>query len=339
MKAPVDAVIGRLRDAGALERLVGESDAFVQAIRPLPALARSDATVLVTGETGTGKELVAHALHYLSARAALPFSPVNCGSLPDTLLEDELFGHEAGAFTDARARRPGLIQDTQKGTLFLDEVDALTPRAQVALLRLLQERMFRPLGSSRQERAHVRFVAACNAPLEDLVRAGAFRGDLYSRLSVLTIRLPPLRDRRQDIPLLVARFLEKHTPAARPVPRVSAQAMSALMACEWPGNVRELESRIVRAIVLGEGEVIEPGDLGLAAGSAPVDTVADGWSSDSYQALKRKAIAEFERHYLTRLMARHHGNVTQAARAAGKERRELGRLLKKHQLDRGAFTQ
>jgi DNA-binding NtrC family response regulator len=338
LRSTVDELVGRLRDARALGRLVGESPAFLASIRPLPAVAPSDATVLVTGETGTGKELVAHAIHYLSDRASRPFSPVNCGSLPDALLEDELFGHEPGAFTDARSRRPGLIQETGGGTLFLDEVDSLTPRGQVALLRLLQERTFRPLGGSRVEHANVRFVAACNTPLEQLVRAGTFRSDLYYRLSVITIRLPPLRDRRDDIPLLAARFLEKHTPAGEPVPRLDPTALAALLAFDWPGNVRELESVIVRGIVLGNKQTIGPQDLGLPLQDQAPDASGEWSTGDSYQSLKRRAIADFERHYLTRLMTLHRGNVSQAARAAGKERRELGRLLKKHRLDRVAFA-
>lgn len=338
MRSPAEGIINRLRDARALGSLVGESPAFLEAIAPVPAISRSDTTVLITGETGTGKELVAHAIHYLSDRASHPFSPVNCGSLPDALLEDELFGHEPGAFTDARSRRPGLINESQKGTLLLDEVDSLTARGQVALLRLLQDRTFRALGSSRQERANVRFLAASNAPLEQLVRAGAFRSDLYYRLSVITIHLPPLRDRRQDIPLLAMRFLDKHTPAGETVPRISPDAMAALMAFEWPGNVRELESVIVRGVVLGDQETIRRQDLGLPDGATGPPESAAWPSGDSYQSLKRRAIAEFEHHYLTRLMTQYRGNVSQAARAAGKERRELGRLLKKHQLDRAAFS-
>jgi two-component system, NtrC family, response regulator GlrR len=334
----VQTVISRLRDEQALSKLVGRSAAFLRAIDPLPAVAQSDATVLVTGETGTGKELVAHAIHYLSARAGHAFSPVNCGSLPDTLLEDELFGHEAGAFTDARSRREGLLSETDRGTLFLDEIDSLTPRAQVAFLRLLEDRTYRALGSSRHQRADVRFVAACNTPLEQLVRAGAFRSDLYYRLSVVTIRLPPLRERKDDIPLLAERFLEKHTPPGNPIPVLAPDALAALLACEWPGNVRELESVIVRGILLGDRRTIRLRDLAMpvaetAATPASTDAMGDG----SYQSLKRQAMAEFERQYLTRLMTEWRGNVSQAARAAGKERRELGKLLKKHQLDRGAF--
>ena len=344
----VEGLVARLRDAQALGKLVGRSAAFLSAIEPVPAVAKSDATVLITGETGTGKELVAHALHYLSARAGHPFSPVNCGSLPDTLLEDELFGHEAGAFTDARSRRQGLLAESERGTLFLDEVDSLSPRGQAAFLRLLEDRKFRPLGSSRQQQADVRFLAACNRPLEELVRTGAFRSDLYYRLSTITIRLPPLRERRDDIPLLVDRFLEKHTPPGQAVPRLAADALAALVACDWAGNVRELESVILRGILLGDKKTVRRKDLRLPAAAPPpaaslpaedraVPLAVATDAGASYQSLKRQAVDEFERQYLTRLMEQHRGNVSQAARASGKERRELGRLLKKHQLDRAVF--
>ena len=336
MSSPTDALIARLREARALDKLVGKSPAFLAAIAPVLAVAKSDATVLLTGETGTGKELVAHAVHYLSHRAGHPFSPVNCGSLPDALLEDELFGHEPGAFTDARARREGLLTETHKGTLFLDEVDSLTPRGQVALLRLLQDRMFRPLGSSRQVQADVRFLAATNVPLEQLARMGSFRTDLYYRLSVITIHLPPLRERREDIPLLAGHFIEKHTPSGQHSPRLSPEARRALMAFDWPGNIRELENVIHRGILLGDGETVRFEDLALPAEEeAPVDQ--GPVAGESYQRQKRQVIAQFEHKYLTQLMTQYRGNVSQAARAAGKERRELGRLLKKHQLDRAAF--
>jgi DNA-binding NtrC family response regulator len=209
----------------------------------------------------------------------------------------------------------------------------------VAFLRLLEDRKFRALGSSRQQQADVRFVAACNTPLEQLVASGAFRSDLYYRLSTITIRLPPLRERRDDIPLLVERFLAKHTPPGQSVPRLAADALEALVAFDWAGNVRELESVILRGILLGDKKMIRRRDLALPAtqhreAPAAVDPAAgDG----SLQSLKRQAIDEFEREYLTRLMKQCRGNVSQAARAAGKERRELGRLLKKHQLDRAVF--
>lgn len=218
---------------------------------------------LISGETGTDKELVARAIQYLSQQAAFPFVPVNCGSVSDTLLADELFGHERGAFTDAHVRRTGLIAQAEKGTLFLDEVDSLTPNAQVILLRVLQDKRIRPVGSSCEQPVAVRVLAATNANLEQLVRAGAFRADLYYRLCVFCIKLPLLRDRKEDIPILASHFLEKHTPAGRAPLPLSPDALAALIAFDWPGNVRELESAIVRGIHFSRMNVIEVEDLRL----------------------------------------------------------------------------
>jgi DNA-binding NtrC family response regulator len=328
-----EKIIRQLREAQALARLIGDAPAYREVISTLPAAARSDGAVLITGETGTGKELVARALHYLSHRVAYPFVAVNCGSLTDTLLEDELFGHEPGAFTDARQRRVGLIAHADRGTLFLDEIDALTPRAQVALLRVLQDRTFRPLGASQEQRADVRFVAASNAPLLDRVEAGAFRADLYYRLCVFPLMLPPLRERRDDILKLAAHFLDIHTPRERKPLNLSAAATAALLVPRWPGNVRELENVIVRAVGLCTGPTIEVRHLGLhAAVAGPLAQEA------TFRSLKRLAIAAFERDYLSRLLHESRGNVTRAAQAAGKERRDLGKLLKKHQLDPKRFA-
>jgi DNA-binding NtrC family response regulator len=327
-------VIRRLREAQGLAKLVGKAPAFRTAIAQLPAMARSGATVLITGETGTGKELVARALHYLSDRAQFPFVAINCGSLPDTLLEDALFGHERGAFTDATLRRPGLIAEGEHGTLFLDEVEALTPRAQVVLLRLLQDKTFRALGSCREQQANVRFLAATNAPLQQMVQAGTFRPDLYYRLCVFTINLPPLRDRREDIPVLAAHFLLKYLATSRPFVQLSPAAYAALLNFDWPGNVRELESAILRATQLCRTQSIEVADLGLPGerlappGPAPPPAAVQR----PFRVLKKLATDAFEREYLIRLMGEHRGNVSHAARAAGKDRRELGRLLKKHGL-------
>jgi DNA-binding NtrC family response regulator len=328
----LESLIGRLRDTQALGKLLGIAPAFLDAIRLVPIVAKSDACVLTTGETGTGKELVARAIHYLSPRAPGPFVAVNCGSLPDTLLENELFGHERGAFTDAHDTRPGLLAQAETGTVLLDEVDSLTPRAQVTLLRLLQDGTFRALGSRREQRADVRFLAATNTPLEALVQGGTFRSDLYYRLSVVTIRLPALRHRPEDIPILAAHLLGKHTPEGRHPLRLSPDSEAALRAYAWPGNVRELENVIVRGILLAEGPVIQCNDLAIPA-EVPTATAACTYTME-----KRTAVGLFEREYTTRLMTEHKGNITHAARAAGMDRRELGRLLKKHRVDRAAFT-
>jgi DNA-binding NtrC family response regulator len=286
--------------------------------------------VLISGETGTGKELVARAIHYLSARAAFPFVALNCGLLPDALLEDELFGHERGAFTDAREGRRGLVAQGDRGTLLLDEVDALTPRGQVALLRVLQDRTFRALGSTREQHSDVRFLAASNARLPELVETGRFRADLFYRLSVFSIDLPPLRERAGDIVDLANHLLAKHASGARRR-RLSRAAEAVLVAWPWPGNVRELENTMVRALHVSAGDEIEVGDLGLGRAAPPVP------GGGSFRMEKQRAIDAFERAYLTALMRAHRGNVSQAARVARKERRDLGRLLKKHGLDARRF--
>jgi DNA-binding NtrC family response regulator len=335
----MERLIQRLCDSQGLATLVGKAPAFLEAIRKLPVVAKSDATALITGETGTGKELVARAIHYLSDRASHPFVPVNCGSLPVTLLEDDLFGHERGAFTGALVRRKGLIVQAERGTLFLDEVDTLPAKAQIDLLRVLQDRRFRTLGCSVEQETDVRIVAATNAPLELLVQSGSFRADLYYRLSVFSIFLPVLRDRKEDVLLLAGHFLEKHAPAGKANLKLAPGARAALLSYDWPGNVRELENAIIRGIHLSQADSIEDDDLGLLSRDAG-PLVASSCAPAELRPLgiiKREVIQAFEKDYLTRLMSRHQGNVSQAARTAGKERRNLGKLLKKHRLDPRLF--
>ena len=239
------------RRVQVLNKLIGDSPAFVQVRDQLSRLSESEATVLIAGETGTGKELTARALHYLSSRAGFPFVAVNCAALPDTLLEDELFGHERGAFTDAHAQRQGLLAQADNGTIFLDEVECLTPRAQGALLRVLHDRTFRVLGSSIERSVNVRFVAATNVDLADLVRRGVFRADLFYRLRVLWLELPPLRNRRDDIPLLADHFLSRlNATMKKEIQRISEEALKRLETYDWPGNVRELENAMERAFIL-----------------------------------------------------------------------------------------
>ncbi|HEX3436593.1 MAG TPA: sigma-54 dependent transcriptional regulator [Pseudacidobacterium sp.] len=329
------AIPARFSRPEDLRRLIGQAPSFLKAIAQIPAIAGSEASVLISGETGTGKELVAHAIHYLSPRAGFPFVAVNCGSLPDTLLEDELFGHERGAFTHAEARREGLIAQAENGTLFLDEVDTLACKAQVDLLRVLQDRKYRPIGSSREREAHVRIVAATNAPLYQLLHSGNFRTDLYYRLCVFTMTLPPLRERKEDIPVLAAHFLAKHTPAAKQGMQFSACAIEAMQFWDWPGNVRELENAVVRGIHLSQGGVIHATDLGLAVHPDAMTHARP--ENESFRSMKQATIELFERNYLTKLMSTYKGNVSEAARASGKERRELGKLLKKYRLDAKSF--
>ncbi len=335
-----ETLIQGLRETQGLGMLIGEAPVFRQAIAQLPVMAQSDDTVLISGETGTGKELVARAIHYQSARAAFPFIAVNCGALSDTLLEDELFGHERGAFTDAQLRQPGLIALAEKGTLFLDEVGTLSPRAQAALLRVLQDKTFRMLGSRQEVQVDVRFVVATNASLEQMVEDRTFRADLYYRLCVFKISLPPLRDRRADIPLLAAHFLKRYASPDRPELQFSPAAWASLLASDWPGNIRELEHAILRAARVCQTNLIEVEDLGLPPTAQPSTPSGPPVSATdvSFKSLKKVSVEAFERDYLTQLLTAHHGNVSQAALAAGKDRRELGRLLKKYHLDPKAFA-
>jgi DNA-binding NtrC family response regulator len=339
MDTQAESLICKTRDHGVMAKLIGKSEAFLKAIGQLPAIAKAEASVLITGETGTGKELVARAIHYLSERAAFPFIAINCGSLPDTLLEDELFGHERGAFTDAHARRSGLINQAEKGTLFLDEVDALTRKAQVTLLRVLQDKRFRAIGSCSEQQADVRILAASNVAIDQLVQTGQLRADLYYRLNVFSVNLPSLRERREDILVLAAHFLSKHALSQKAALWLTPAACAQLVLSDWPGNVRELESAIIRGIHLSRNGVIDVSDLGLNTIPGPQAALAQSSSPDrlSFKAGKQAVIKAFEKDYLIRIMYEYHGNISRAAQAAGKERREFGKLLKKYQLDPNVF--
>ena len=309
--------------------MIGGSAAFESALARLDRIAACDATVLLEGETGTGKELVAREIHYRSARRDRPFIPVNCGALPDALLENELFGHARGAYTDARTEQPGVVELADLGTLFLDEVDALTPKAQVTLLRFLQDQRYRPLGSRVERSADVRVVAASNRSLERLAGAQRFRLDLLYRLRLLHVHLPPLRERHGDAVLLAAHFAEVASRRfGGPVRPLAPDTLAWLDQYAWPGNVRELENLVYQAFLVDDGPQISiprPSGLGSAA--------TDGPAPLNYRAAKARAIANFERSFLTRALQRAQGNVSAAARLIGTERRHLGRLLKKHGIE------
>ena len=319
----------RLKERLGLQQLVGESPTFLAVIEKIPLIAKCDAGVLISGETGTGKEICARAMHYLSRRARKPFVPVNCGAIPVELVENELFGHERGAFTSAITSQPGLIQEADGGTLFLDEIDSLSLAAQVKLLRFLQEKEFRPLGSTRVHTADVRVIAATNTDVEKAVRDGQLRQDLYYRLNVIPLVLPALRERRQDIPLLVRHFLAKYAVEFnKPVLNCSAEALQALMLYDWPGNVRELEHMVERAVALSRQEMIRIDDLFLPGTTTP---------PESFQAAKAKVITQFERAYIQGLLHTYDGNITRAAQAARKNRRAFWQLMQKHRIDAQSF--
>lgn len=307
--------------------IIGTSPAFRKVLTRVARFAASEAPVLIFGETGTGKELVARAVHYMSARAGKPFVPVNCGALPEALIENELFGHQKGAFTDAVSRQRGLVAMAEGGTLMLDEVNTLSARGQVALLRFVQERRYRPIGAEKSVATNLRIVAATNADLPTLVEQGDFRADLLFRLDVGTVRLPPLRDRGCDALLLAEHQLRRHASEnGWPVPKLGARAKQAILAYDWPGNVRELENAMYRAAILCEGGVIEDVPLGiLARRSAHAPTDFEG----GLRAARARCVAQFEREYLSWLLDECSGNITHAACRAGTERRHLGRMIKR----------
>jgi len=313
----------QLTEVAGRVQLVGTDPQFTRMLEQLPLIAESDAPVLITGETGTGKELCARALHDLSRRRQAPFVAVDCAAIPDHLFENEFFGHVRGAFTDAHRDHRGLIGTANSGTLFLDEVDALSLTAQAKLLRFLQERTFRPLGSNRAMHADVNVIAATNCDLEAAVRERQVRSDLYFRLNVMRLQLPPLRERRDDIALLATHFLDRF-PNPNGIHRrsFSASALRKLVHYDWPGNVRELLNVVHRAAVCANGKEILPHHLSLPGG---VPTIAP-----SFRAAKAGAIAEFERTYLESLLDKHLGNVTAAAREAHKDRRVFSRLIRKY---------
>ncbi len=320
-----EEIQARLKKRLGVERIIGNSRVLQKEISRLPRLASCDAPVLITGESGAGKEVFARAIHYLGARSGGAFIPVNCGAIPEALVESELFGHKRGAFTGAVADHSGMIQEADGGTLFLDEVDSLTLAAQVKLLRFLQEGEYRVVGSPEVAHANVRIIAAGNADFDRLLCEGKLREDIFYRLNVLRLKLPPLRERRSDIPLLARHFLEKHALlSGEPVKVLSPAALLRLHAWHWPGNVRELENVIARGHFLSEGIVIQATELDL-----PEESEAE---IDSFQAMKARVVCRFEREYLETLLSAHDGNVTQAARAAGKNRRAFWELMRKHDL-------
>jgi DNA-binding NtrC family response regulator len=312
--------------------VIGNSPAFREAVRLIERIAQYDVPVLILGESGTGKELAARAIHYQGSRRVHPFIPVNCGALPDTLIESELFGHERGAFTDARTARVGLIGCANGGTLFLDEVDCLSQKAQVTLLRFLQDQQYRPLGGDREQHADTRIIAATNRDLEQLCTRGQFRLDLYYRLSILDLRLPPLRERPGDPTLLARHFAAKVAARHALQPKdIEARTLRWFECWAWPGNVRELENLLFRAVLLSDGDVVDiepPGETTLT------DDLRPDPLQLSFSKAKADTVARFERLYVEAVLKRANGNVTLAAQLAGKERRAFGKLLKKHAVDR-----
>jgi len=323
------------------QSMISQDPKMREVFATIARVAASDATVLITGETGTGKELAARAIHYNSPRRDARFMAINCGAFPETLLESELFGHEQGAFTGAIATKPGIFEVTDGGTLFLDEIGNIGPAMQVKLLRVLETMEFKRVGGTETRRADVRIVAATHVDLAEAVERGTFRQDLYYRINVVPIHLPPLRERLGDIPLLVEHFIRVHGPKINPrVQDISREAIRKLMRYPWPGNIRQLEHVIQRALVLGDGPTLQPDDIPLEdeadeAQEAPTQLVFN--EQMPLEEIKEQLIEQLERAYLDRVLRIHAGNIRRTAEHAGLSERSIYEKLKKYQLDRRAY--
>jgi DNA-binding NtrC family response regulator len=311
-----------------LDGIIGTSAHIQDVMRMISRLKDTRTPVLISGESGTGKELVARALHFRGSMAQTPFVAVDCGSLVPTLMESELFGYEKGAFTGATKSKAGLFQAANGGTIFLDEIGELPLEMQAKLLRVLQEKEVRPVGSNERETVDVRVIAATNRDLEAAYRAGTFRKDLYFRLNVVTVHLPPLRDRRSDIPVLVHHFLDRYAKSSQI--HVTPAAMKSLLQYDWPGNVRELENCIARAVTLGDGITIDVADLPPTIRSEQPEVGAVRAAEAS--SLSTTALAEMERVTILRVFEQAHGDKVLAGKMLGISRATLYRKLKRYNI-------
>ena len=325
LRREVKELRAEVRERYNFSNIVGRSKPMQQLFEVIRRIAaRRDASALIIGSTGTGKELVARAIHYNSDRRDAPFMPINCSAIPETLLESELFGHQKGAFTGAHETRRGLIEESQGGTVFLDEINTLSPNLQVKLLRVLQERVVRKVGGRENIPIDIRLVSASNQDLEDAVKRNEFRQDLYYRLNVVPVRLPDLKDRREDIPLLVHHFLQKFAQQhGEPARRFSNEGMRILMTHTWPGNVRELENAVEHALTMGSGEVLTPEDLPASVTTPERDIVEEA-------TLDNATLAEVERRYILRILEKMGGHQIKTAQILGIDRRTLYRRLRQY---------
>ncbi len=323
-----------LEDRLALENIVGQSRKMLKIYEKVKMVAESDATVLIRGETGTGKELIARAIHRYSTRRNMNFVGVNCAAIPETLLESELFGHERGAFTGAVSLKKGKFERADGGTIFLDEIGDIYLSVQSKLLRVLQEGEFDRTGGNETIRVDARVIATTNRNLEKAVQENQFRQDLFYRLNVIPIVLPPLRERRDDVPLLVGHFVKKFCKKNNKESKtVSSSDMAALVNYDWPGNVRELENIVERAVVLSSKDRLEL-ELPSASGNGGFKLVGLG---AVFHDSKRKVIESFETHYLTTMLRKHRGNISSAARESGLDYKNFHEKLKKYRIKRSAF--
>lgn len=330
------------RDKVLFEGMIGKSKKIQDIFDLVESVAPTNSTILILGESGTGKELVAHAIHNRSRRADRPFVVINCAAMPESLLESELFGHRKGSFTGAIQDKKGLFEQANGGTIFLDEIGEIAPQIQVKLLRVLQEGEIRAVGDNNSKNVDVRIIAATNKELSKLVKDGRFREDLYYRLNVISMQLPPLRDRADDIPTLAYHFLQKYaTKTSKGIAKIAIDAMQALQNYNWTGNVRELENVVERAVVLATTDTIEARDLPprvLGESFYLTNEFGDAdLSRYSYREAKEKAFLAFNKSYLSSLLRQSVGNASFAATKAGMDRSNFKKIIKKYGIDLGEF--
>ncbi len=329
------------RDNSAHGDLVGKSPAMQKVFETLQMVAQTEMTVLITGESGTGKELAARAVHSLSPRSAGPFVTVNCPTLPESILESELFGYRKGAFTHATQNKIGLFQEANGGSIFLDEIGDISPVIQTKLLRVLQEKEIKPLGDTKTIKVDTRIIASTNQDLAMKIESGDFREDVFYRLNVLPLEMPPLRERVEDIPLIANFLVEKHCAEIhKPLKQISAQLMDKLMKHEWAGNIRELENAILRGILFAAGDEIRPDDIDLP--KAPTRSYPDldlDTTNTSYKDAKERVLSVFNHQYIGNLLKLNNGNVTQAAEKCGMKRQALQQIIRRYQINTDAFRQ
>ncbi|HOV85077.1 MAG TPA: sigma-54 dependent transcriptional regulator [Syntrophobacteraceae bacterium] len=333
----------RLSGESGFSSFIGNSPAIQRLHSRIDRVAKTSATVLLTGESGTGKELVARILHTHSLRKDKEFIPIDCSTLPESIIESELFGHLRGSFTGAIRDKKGLVEEANGGTLFLDEIGDLSPPMQVKLLRLLQEGEYKVVGSTSIRKVDIRFIAATNRNLEEKIRKGEFREDLFYRLNVINLRLPALRERTEDIPLLAHHFLEKYGALHGKEARFSEGVLEYLMERPWPGNVRELENTVERGVIMAQDGIIRLGDLYLSDPGSPAPSPRTARPGEEelfslpLKEAKERLIEQFQSRFIHRVLSKHGGNVSQAARELGVKRQYLHRLMKDTNIQSKAF--
>jgi DNA-binding NtrC family response regulator len=327
---------------GSFGKLIGESPAMEAVFQKISMVAESNVTVLITGESGTGKDLTAQSIHYLSQRNESPYIPINCPTVPEHILESELFGYRKGAFTNATRDKKGLFQEADQGTLFLDEIGDISPTIQTKLLRVLQEREIKPLGDTKSVKIDVRIIASTNRNLHQKISDGEFREDFFYRLNVFTIELPPLRERITDIPGIAGHLVTKHCKNLnRPEKRISEKLMTRLMQQSWPGNVRELENALIQGILSAESDTITCSDISLdnpAPSALPLDHLdQDTLHKLPYKEAKEEMLTQFNHNYIGAMLSLSGGNVTKAAKRCRLERQALQQIMKRFQISADRF--